>query len=440
MNQANIQYDPIDIPHSSGIPEADSLSDSDWLDIASTRESDDNDSVSSTDNEITSMPPSRRSSISNGSSQDGDVEAWEGFASDASDIEEDMPNPESTQSIVLAGPSRRLFLSLEADTAEERRVRDALDQSLISTLSASRSNSHPSTVQNSLRDLRLSFPDPLTSSRDELNRSYEAVSSPSTETESEDVEVPVASEKSEQLQVTIPKTEPMDAKVFDLGPHVDIDIVLYGAPSSAKWAFVYGLLEKAYKIDASYIDTSPSPNGNTRWLTRFASDGKVTFETFAVHDRTDGYLPLSVLVSDFPTVLLPLTSIPFQPSSEQITSDRPSLGIVYLPHQPLRLSEHTFYLPVMLLEDGVAVDTFKQAQDSWDLLAVPTGKVLPVAEDTSRVILGLGAIQRFDSRRVHNAFQCIRANSSISGATIAKRKLLKALALDQFSSVQVVTL
>ena len=67
--------------------EFDSLSDSDWLDISSGH-SDDNVSISSQDSnhgEISSIPHSRRSSISVASSMNSEVEASEGFVSDNSD-------------------------------------------------------------------------------------------------------------------------------------------------------------------------------------------------------------------------------------------------------------------------------------------------------------------------------------------------------------------
>ena len=86
MDSSQPLVHPIDYPHSSGLSEADSLSDSDWLDISSSKESDDNDSVSSKasdHDEVDYGPRSRRSSTSLGSSRDGDVEAWEGFAEDA---------------------------------------------------------------------------------------------------------------------------------------------------------------------------------------------------------------------------------------------------------------------------------------------------------------------------------------------------------------------
>ncbi|KAG8213017.1 hypothetical protein J3R82DRAFT_11408 [Butyriboletus roseoflavus] len=71
----------------SALSELDSHSDSDWLDIASTdRDSDDNDSIYSsreTDHEDRFRSRSRRSSLSYGSSRDGDVDAWEGLIDDS---------------------------------------------------------------------------------------------------------------------------------------------------------------------------------------------------------------------------------------------------------------------------------------------------------------------------------------------------------------------
>ena len=61
--------------------DVDSLSDSDWQEIASNRASDDEDGFVSDHDGTLSLPPSsRRSSISLGSSRGGDVDAWEGIA------------------------------------------------------------------------------------------------------------------------------------------------------------------------------------------------------------------------------------------------------------------------------------------------------------------------------------------------------------------------
>lgn len=313
MNPPNNPLEPSDYRHSPSLSESDSLSDSDWLDIASNRESDDNDSVSSRDsdhNEISS--PSRRSSMSVGSSHEGEVEAWEGFASDSSD--EDTPASEhtGTEAIDIIGSSRRLFLDLEADTAEELRVKDALDQSFIGTLSASRSNSHPSTVQNSLRDLRLSFPDPLTSSRDELNRSYEAVEAVNRPEDISlalaDVDVtaaPVVTATSPQCHPDVdpgpfptPEVPRADTTTIDIPAHIDADIVLYGSPTALKWSFVQDLVDRAA---SGAVTTVNSADGLTRWLSQRPDiESSQSVGTFAVHDKTEDALTLLGPVSYFP--------------------------------------------------------------------------------------------------------------------------------------------
>jgi hypothetical protein len=158
--------------------ELDSLSDNEWLEISSNQSDNDSLSDSSRSSGLPSEPPSRRSSISIGSSVDGQIDAWEGFADDNFSGPEELvphadPEAANVPAAEQAGPP------MPDSVAEEQFVNAALEQSLVGTLSASRSSSLgvSGTVHNSLRDLRLSFPDPITSSRDELNRSYEAVSS-----------------------------------------------------------------------------------------------------------------------------------------------------------------------------------------------------------------------------------------------------------------------
>lgn len=109
--------------------------------------------------------------MSMGSSVDGQIDAWEGFADDSP--EELVPDADP----VVAAVEQAGTVDGQGSVSDEQLVTAALEQSLVGTLSASRSSSLgvSSTVHNSLRDLRLSFPDPITSSRDELNRSYEAV-------------------------------------------------------------------------------------------------------------------------------------------------------------------------------------------------------------------------------------------------------------------------
>ncbi|EEB91377.1 hypothetical protein MPER_10268 [Moniliophthora perniciosa FA553] len=159
MNPATVANSSPD-HHPFSMSDFDTFSDSDWLDVASSRESD-IDSLSNPDSDrvdVASTSLSRRSSFSSGSSRDGDVDAWEGFVEDTPEeatIRDIGDHPSSLES------RDRHPTEAHEDSAEERRVLDGLEQSLISTLSASRSSSHDSTVHNSLRDLRLSFPDAL---------------------------------------------------------------------------------------------------------------------------------------------------------------------------------------------------------------------------------------------------------------------------------------
>jgi hypothetical protein len=240
--------------HISSLSELDTFSDSDWLDIS--RESDD-ESLSSRDSdhiEAASGPLSRRSSFSTGSSRDGEVEAWEGFVEDSAD---EAPAPGHAPLTRLeTGPTSEPD-GEDDNPEEEKLLRDGLDQSVISTLSASRSNSHPSTVQSSLRDLRLSFPDPLTSSRDELNRSYDTVlpTEADMSISSENTESPVQEAMSDSLSMQDPSLLPtpevlaqdIQTSLIETIDNVssDFEVVLYGRSSHVKWTFVRDLLRKA---------------------------------------------------------------------------------------------------------------------------------------------------------------------------------------------------
>lgn len=164
------------------LSEAESLSDSDWLDIASGRESEDTDSIRDESDADPEQPSrSRRSSVS--APDAPDVDRWEGFIDDAPDVERaDSPQPACASPPPMPTPAReptsplaRNVLATEEDLVEDERVRHALDQSMISTLSSSRS----STYSHVGSELRLSFPDPITSSRDDLHQSFEAMAPPS---------------------------------------------------------------------------------------------------------------------------------------------------------------------------------------------------------------------------------------------------------------------
>lgn len=308
MNRNISPFETPDYPPSSGMSELDSLSDSDWLDIASNRGSDDNDSVISGDSDRDEIgfrvPLSRRSSMSIGSSREGDVEAWEGFVDDSGD--EDAPKLESTNSPAVtadleATVGEEGLVGSAHDLVEEQRVKAALDQSLISTLSASRSSSAST---HTSRDLRLSFPDPLTSSRDELRRSYDDVSPSETTFTTTDIATDYATDGADVTMEVPPSSE--DPGTFTTTPEIpqddvrlqprdvkkaEFEVALYGRSPSAKWSFVQEFVKRAIAMSGrTVIDISPCTTDIIRLLRlkRQIEDPSFSSELVPVYDWTDG--------------------------------------------------------------------------------------------------------------------------------------------------------
>ncbi|KAJ7707734.1 hypothetical protein B0H17DRAFT_1033760 [Mycena rosella] len=338
--------------------ELDSLSDSEWLEISSNQESD-NDSLSSRDSDhddLASMPPSRRSSISVGSSLDGEIDAWEGFADDSPEEPGDAVVAAFATAEHAAGPRR--MLDSQGNISEEQFVTTALEQSLVGTLSASRSSSLgvSSTVHNSLRDLRLSFPDPITSSRDELNRSYEAVSSTDCITD-DDSNSPMTTDFPGEAREELPRKDESSDRALEplsgllpvhrqVGHQInDFDLVLYGSTPQSR-DFAQWLLST---FVAGGALLSSEDHSNTRSRHRFFSEATATIR--------DGDVP-----------------------SSQI-SDRPSLAIVSLPASASCLPEHTLYLPIIFPSaSALGLSSSSQAYESWFSVNMPAIRTLRLLE------------------------------------------------------------
>jgi len=242
----------------NSLSELESLSDSDWLDIASSRASD-TDSVAGFDSDRDldpdDRPCSRRSYNSIGSSRDSDAQGWEGLVDDGADESPSVPLP-LTRSTALSSDPAPFDSDLpveQEDPEEEERVKAALDQSMMSTLSSSASRSGVNSLNGSHssivhpRDLRLSFPDPLTSSRDELlNISFEnVVASPDADASpSADSDTGVAPTTADPGACTMPEVSE-DDDVCEAAINPDFYIVLYGSSSAVKWSLIDKILEKA---------------------------------------------------------------------------------------------------------------------------------------------------------------------------------------------------
>ena|ERR1700722_1250457 len=424
--------DSSDYPPSSGISEVDSLSDSDWLDLSSSRESDDNNSISSNSHcgEGDGSPYSRRSSMSAGSSRDGEIDAWAGLVDQvAFNLSRNLP---STADADVVEPTPTAYVSAaNRDVGEDQRVKDALDQSMISTLSASRSSSlgapaHHSTPQASLRDLRLSFPDPLTSSRNELDETYESPSPSETSfsaSDRDDAIVPcdvkpsLAADTGSVITPAIPQTEcPRD----HFHTTCYLDVVLYGRSHATQWDFIDNLVEKVavggqgHAIILSHKITV----GYTRLL---CVQGMRQCDGFSslvvtVTDRTEGSTWKENDVRSPFASILRLTST-FVQSSTKSDIGRPSLAVIYLPSSRYLPSstEHDFYLPVLVPPStafnslGHEDDVFDAVHHTLDLLAIPAGKILHLKESDESRILDIEELDRLQPSHVHQVFQSISA-------------------------------
>ncbi|KAG1773442.1 hypothetical protein EDD22DRAFT_857595 [Suillus occidentalis] len=396
-------HEPTD---NSTLSEVESLSDSEWLDVASGRESDSDSIYSSrgTDQGRTSSRSrSRRSSFSYGSSRDGDVDAWEGLIDSAD--EGPVPDTVRLSGSPLAFNRDHFTIQTDEDVGdftEEQRVKEGLDQSMISTLSSSRSSSvHASTVITSSRDLRLSFPDPIFSSHEELSStSCEDILPPSSDAmfpgPDPDVTVhitdpggPDLSHASKSSAAPITIDDAVDALLDS-----DLNVSLYGFHYPHKWSFVSTLLEKVVRGARLSIATPlEEMDGPVRQLHIGGRTDRSLFypRIITVIDRTQG--DREDPLADFSTA-------------------HPSLAIVFLPFSSLQLPEHAAYLPV-LVPVPCAIDSLQSedairnsAQEAWDLFNVPSDRVLRLS-DTAPCVVNAEAIESLPPYRAYRAFDRI---------------------------------
>lgn len=396
-------HEPTD---NSTLSEVESLSDSEWLDIASGRESDSDSIYSSrgTDQGRTSRSRSRRSSFSYGSSRDGDVDAWEGLIEDSADegVVPDTVRPSGSPLASNQGHFTTPTDENAGDVTEEQRVKEGLDQSMISTLSSSRSSSvHASTVITSSRDLRLSFPDPIFSSREELSSTLcEDILSPSSSTmfsgPDPDVTVHITDPGGPDL-FHAPGSSSAPTTIDDVVSALldsDLNVSLYGFHYPHKWSFVSTLLEKVVRGARLTIATPlEEMDGPVRQLHIEGRTDRSIFypRVITVIDRTQG--DMEDPLADFST-------------------GHPSLAIVFLPFSSLQLPEHSAYLPVLVpapcaidsLQSGDAIRN--SAQEAWDLLNVPGDRVLRLSY-TAPCVVNADVIESLPSYRAYRAFDRI---------------------------------
>jgi hypothetical protein len=414
--------------------ELDSLSDSDWLDIASGHDSD-NASLSDEsegEGEPVSQPLSRTSSsISLGSSR-GEVEAWEGFVDEhTGEVTARLARGMYPMPPSVAAGAERIPLGLipdivtDQDIAEDELVKEALNQSLIGTLNASRtsttssssSSGHFGSNQASVRDLRLSFPDPLTSQRNELERSYQEVSADDHENVSADTTIATEPAAPADLGLT-PASLSSDNHEVQPGK-VDFEIYLYGASTKYKWVVVQDFLHKVADGSGQFLINTLDPisekdqvNVQTAILGKLESEeSKPFFNVVRIFDRTESDVPRHVAVVCVSTVsLCHLFSFTFF----QDPVDAPSLGIVFLPANRMpTLGQHTAYFAVLARDDFADVlynsdnAARNAAEDDWELLNIHPSQVLKLKTPANSTVVNHEDIKLLNARQVHRAMQHI---------------------------------
>ncbi|KAH9031083.1 hypothetical protein EDB84DRAFT_1493507 [Lactarius hengduanensis] len=370
--------------HESSLSEIDSVSDSDWLDISASEDANSIGIPESDRDEVEDRPLSRRSFSSRSSSRDGDVDIWEGLVESTDDeaLEEPTEFP--------LGPSplgQSSFTNADGYSAEERRVEDALNQSMVSTLSTSRAGSmsasgtsnHPA---SRARDLRLSFPDPLSSSKDELIRPSEEFFSSSTP-----LDVPQSSELSDDEEPSeIPPSPQSTLSNLPNFPSVEFEIFLYGTPPEHKWSVIESLLEK-WGASSGLTVSERHPQCNrtsTYWLHPKGSLHHLSLgRAVSVIDNMEAH----------------------HESNTEPVLDKQSLAIVFLPTYRSSLPSHTLFLPVIATTfHGLSVDERERQvyQQQWNIFNVPKKQLLFPGAAT---VLAADEVGRMEASEVARAFE-----------------------------------
>ncbi|KAH9068329.1 hypothetical protein EDB83DRAFT_2375831 [Lactarius deliciosus] len=363
--------------HESSLSEIDSVSDSDWLDISASEDANSIGIPESDRDEVDDRPLSRRSFSSRSSSRDGDVDIWEGLVESTDDeaLEEPTEFP--------LGPSplgQSSFTNADGYSAEERRVEDALNQSMVSTLSTSRAGSmsasgtsnHPA---SRARDLRLSFPDPLSSSKDELIRPSEEFFSSSTP-----LDAPQLSELSDDEEPSeFPPSPQSTLSNLPNFPSVEFEIF-------CMWSVIETLLEK-WGASSGLTVSERHPQCNrtsTYWLHPKGSLHHLSLgRAVSVIDNMEAH----------------------HESNTEPVLDKQSLAIVFLPTYRSSLPSHTLFLPVIATTfHGLSVDERERQvyQQQWSIFNVPKKQLLFPGAAT---VLAADEVGRMEASEVARAFE-----------------------------------
>ena len=313
----------------------------------------------------------------------------------------------------------------EEDNPEEQKVKEALDQSMVSTLSTSRSGSFGRSSMTSPRprkDIRLSFPDPIASTTDDIRRSYEELDAAATRrtrsrrnSHDDQGAVEAAPESESITDLGVSSTQelpPRDAIPSEIVNAADLFIVLYGFAISDKLNFVDKLLRGHSQGTGLELaeDTQVQPPCTqvlaVRELRPPNGSSGIPPRVITIIDKTQS---LDFRVCPFPISSERLTSMPLQSISE-LSYDTPSLGIIFFPQRAFSVvPDHTYYLPLVASTSYTkdtpgGIDSVRSsAESNWKDLGVPHDKLL--FDLPASPIIEMETVMEYEPKVVSTAFK-----------------------------------
>ena len=313
---------------------------------------------------------------------------------------------------------------VEKDNLEDQKVKEALDQSMVSTLSTSRSGSFGRSSMTSPRprkDIRLSFPDPIASTTDDIRRSYEELNASATRRScsrrnSHDDQAVEATPESESItDLGVSSTQelpPRDSIPSEIVNAADLFIVLYGFSVSDKLNLVDRLL-RSHSIGSGLelvgnIQVQPpcSQVLAIRELRPLAKFSRIPPRVITIIDKTQS---LDFRVGLFPPSPKRLTSIPLQSISD-LSYDTPSLGVIFFPQRAFSVvPDHTYYLPLVASTSYTkdtpgGIDSVRSsAESNWKDLGVPRERLL--FDLPASPVVEMETAMEYEPRMVSTAFK-----------------------------------
>ena len=269
---------------------------------------------------------------------------------------------------------------------------------MVSTLSTSRSGSFGRSSTTSLRprkDIRLSFPDPIASTIDDIRKSYEELEasatrrSPSRRNSHGDQGPAEAAPESESItDLCVSSTQelsPRDSIPSEIVNAADLFIVLYGFSIGGKLDFIDKLLRSCSigsgvdLVDDVQVQPPCSQVLAIRELRSPDKFGGIPPRVITIIDKTQS---LDFRVGPFPLSPERLTLVHLQSISE-LSYDTPSLGIIFFPQRAFSVvPDHTYYLPLVASTSytkdtpGGIESVRSSAESNWKDLGVSHDRLL----------------------------------------------------------------